>query len=322
MMVQFLWTNSNKVIPAPKLSSQHQEEVHMFFILSVLVAIGSVIAWWSARKGAVSSQLSRGSSAIFGVAAVIFALLAFGQMITVVPAGNVGVVDFFGTVSQTTLKAGINLINPLARVVKFSVKTEELKETMDVPSKEGLTVQLEISALFHLNPDKAAEIYKSVGENYVEILLVPQVRSVSRGVTAGYDARALYTSEREVLAQMIMADLEKLVEPRGITIEATPLRRVGLPAGLTASIEEKLRAEQESQRMQFVLTKEKQEAERKRIEAQGISDFQNIVTRGISEPLLRWKGIEATEKIAASQNAKVIIIGAGKDGLPLILDTK
>jgi prohibitin 1 len=294
----------------------------MFFILCAIVSIGSFIAWWSARKGAVSSQLSRGSSAIFGAAGVIFALLAFGQMLTVVPAGNVGVVDFFGTVSQNTLKAGINLINPLARVVKFSVQTEELKETMDVPSKEGLTVQLEISALYHLNPEKAAEVYKSVGENYVQILLVPQVRSVSRGVTAGYDARALYTSEREVLAQMIMADLEKLVAPRGITIEATPLRRIGLPAGLTASIEEKLRAEQESQRMQFVLTKEKQEAERKRIEAQGISDFQNIVTRGISEPLLRWKGIEATEKIAGSQNAKVIIIGAGKDGLPLILDTK
>jgi prohibitin 1 len=293
----------------------------MFFILSVIVAVGSAIAWWSARK-TPASQLSRGSSAIFGAAAVVFTLLALGQTITVVPAGNVGVVDFFGTVSQNTLKSGINVINPLARVVKFSVMTEELKETMDVPSKEGLTVQLEISALYHLNPEKAAEVYKSVGENYIQILLEPQVRSVSRGVTAMYDARALYTSEREVLAQIIMVDLEKLVAPRGITIESTPLRRVGLPAGLTASIEEKLRAEQESQRMQFVLTKEKQEAERKRIEAQGISDFQNIVTRGISEPLLRWKGIEATEKIAGSQNAKVIIIGAGKDGLPLILDTK
>jgi regulator of protease activity HflC (stomatin/prohibitin superfamily) len=193
---------------------------------------------------------------------------------------------------------------------------------MDVPSKEGLTVQLELSALFHLNPDKAAEVYKSVGENYVQILLEPQFRSVARGVTAGYDARALYTSEREVLTQMILTDLQRIVEPRGITIEATPLRRVGLPPGLTASIEEKLRAEQESQRMQFILTKEKQEAERKRIEAQGISDFQNIVTRGISEPLLRWKGIEATEKLAGSQNAKIVIIGSGKDGLPLILDTK
>jgi len=193
---------------------------------------------------------------------------------------------------------------------------------MDVPSKEGLTVQLELSALFHLNPEKAAQVYKTVGENYVQILLEPQFRSVSRGVTAGYDARALYTSERELVAQIIQKDLEKLVEPRGITIESTPLRRVALPEGLMSAIQDKLRAEQESQRMQFVLMKERQEAERKRIEAQGISDFQNIVARGISEQLLRWKGIEATEKLAASQNAKIVIIGAGKDGLPLILDTK
>src|SRR5207249_2208381 len=102
----------------------------------------------------------------------------------------------------------------------------------------------------------------------------------------------------------------------------TPLRRVGLPQGLSAAIEEKLRAEQESQRMQFILTKEKQEAERKRIEAQGISDFQKIVTQGISDNLLRWKGIEATLKIAESNNAKVVIVGNGKDGLPVILDTK
>ena len=294
----------------------------MFFIISILVAIWSFIAWWSARRTASSNAMARGSSAIFGAAGVLFAVLAFVQMFTVVPAGNVGVVDFFGTVSENTLKAGINMVNPLARVIKFSVKTEEIKEVMDVPSKEGLTVQLELSALFHLNPDKAAEVYKTIGENYIQIILEPQFRSVSRGVTAGYDARALYTSEREVLAQMILKDLEKLVEPRGITVEATPLRRVGLPPGLTASIEEKLRAEQESQRMQFILAKEKQEAERKRIEAHGISDFQNIVTRGISEQLLRWKGIEATEKLASSPNAKVVVIGAGKDGLPLILDTK
>lgn len=156
----------------------------------------------------------------------------------------------------------------------------------------------------------------------MQIILEPQFRSVVRGVTAGYDARALYTSEREMLALQVLKDLEKLVEPRGLTIEAAPLRRVGLPAGLTASIEEKLRAEQESQRMQFVLTKEKQEADRKRIEAQGISDFQIIVARGLSEQLLTWKGIEATEKLANSPNSKVIVIGGGKSGLPLILDTK
>ena len=294
----------------------------MLFILCAVIAVGSFVAWQAARKRANVNALARSSATILGAAVLLFGILAFSQIFTVVPAGNVGVVDFFGTVSDHTLKAGINLVNPLARVVKFTVKTEELKEVMDVPSKEGLTVQLELSALFHLNPDKVAEVYKTIGENYVEIILEPQFRSVARGVTAGYDARALYTSEREVLAQTIQKELEKLVEPRGITVEVTPLRRVGLPAGLTASIEEKLRAEQESQRMQFILTKEKQEAERKRIEAQGISDFQNIVTRGISEPLLRWKGIEATEKLASSTNAKIVIIGSGKDGLPLILDTK
>jgi regulator of protease activity HflC (stomatin/prohibitin superfamily) len=193
---------------------------------------------------------------------------------------------------------------------------------MEVPSKEGLSVQLEVSALFHLNPEKAAEVYKTIGENYIQVILEPNFRSVTRGVTAGYDARALYTSERELLAQTIQKDLVRMVEPRGITIESTPLRRVGLPPGLTQAIEEKLRSEQESQRMQFVLAKERQEADRKRIEAQGISDFQSIVSKGISEQLLRWKGIEATEKLAASTNAKVVVIGAGKDGLPLILDTK
>jgi prohibitin 1 len=296
----------------------------MLFIVSVIVVVAVVVAWRSLGRQVHANANSVAAASRSGVLAilVIAAVVALFQCFTVIPAGNVGVVDFFGSVSPDTLKAGINTRNPLARIIKFSVKTQEIKELMDVPSREGLTVQLEISALFHLNPDKAAEVYKTIGPNYIEIILEPQFRSVARGVTALYDAKALYTSERELLAETILKDLQKLVEPRGITVEATPLRRVGLPVGLTQAIEEKLRAEQESQRMQFVLLKEKQEAERKRIEAQGISDFQNIVTKGISDPLLRWKGIEATEKLAASQNTKIVIIGAGKDGLPLILDTK
>lgn len=295
----------------------------MVFLLALFVSIGALVVWNTARKRAnIGSPMARQSSTFAGMLAGVFLLIAVSQMFTVVPAGHVGVVDFFGTVSDVTLKAGINLVNPLARVVKFSVKTQEIKEVMDVPSKEGLTVQLELSALFHLNPEKAAETYKTIGENYVQIILEPNFRSVARGVTAGYEARALYTSERELLTLAILQDLQKLVEPRGITVEATPLRRVGLPPDLSRAIEEKLRADQESQRMQFVLLKEKQEAERKRIEAQGISDFQNIVAKGISEQLLRWKGIEATEKLASSPNAKIVVIGAGKDGLPLILDTK
>ncbi len=296
----------------------------MLFLFSLLIVAGSLIAWRNARRKVTQEHniVFKTTAMVAGLSAALFTVIAVTQVFTVIPAGNVGVVDFFGTVSENTLKAGINFVNPFARVIKFSVKTQEIKEVMDVPSKEGLTVQLEISVLYHLDPEKAAEVYKSVGENYQEIILEPQFRSVARGVTAGYEAKALYTSEREMLAQIIMVDLAKLVMPRGIVIESSPLRRIGLPPGLTAAIEEKLRAEQESQRMQFVLTKEKQEAERKRIEAQGISDFQAIVTRGISDQLLRWKGIEATEKLAGSQNAKVVVIGAGKDGLPLILDTK
>lgn len=288
----------------------------MFFILTAAIAIVAVFIWNSSRA---TNRQAAGAS---GIIAVVLVLIAFSQLFTVVPAGHVGVVNFFGTVSETSLKAGINFVNPMANVIKMSIQTQELKEVMDVPSKEGLTVQLEVSLLYHLNPDKAPEVFKTVGEAYENVIIEPQFRSVTRGVTAAYEAKALYTSEREHLSLLILKELTAATESRGVTVESAPLRRVGLPAGLAQSIETKLQAEQESQRMQFVLTKERQEADRKRIEAQGISDFQNIVTKGISEPLLRWKGIEATEKLAASTNAKVVIIGAGKDGLPLILDTK
>jgi prohibitin 1 len=242
-----------------------------------------------------------------------------GRSVRVIPAGSVGVVDLFGRVSPVALNAGIQFANPLARVVTMSIKTQELKEVMDVPSKEGLTMNVECSVLFHLDPERAADVYRTIGQEYVPVILEPQFRSVTRGVTAGYEAKALYTSEREHLAQLITGDLQKLLAPRGVVIESTPLRRLTLPQRITTAIEEKLSADQESQRMEFVLLKEKQEAERKRIEASGVADFQQIVAQGISPELLRWKGIEATTKIAESPNSKVIVIGSGKDGLPLIL---
>jgi regulator of protease activity HflC (stomatin/prohibitin superfamily) len=286
----------------------------MLFIIALIVVVASIFAYRSMKKFG-RYQEARFSLVGIGVGAIV-ALL---QLFTVVPAGTVGVVDFLGNVSDNTLKAGVNFVNPMARVVNFSIKTQELKEMMNVPSQEGQNVQLEISLLFSLDPDNASKIYKTVGENYADIILIPQFRSVVRGTTAKYEAKALYTSSREVLAHEIKDELEKLVGPRGILIDAAPLRQIALPAGLTASIEEKLKAEQESQRMQFVLQRESQEADRKRIEAKGIADFQDIVARGISQQLLQWKGIEATEKLASSQNSKVIIIGAGKDGLPVIL---
>ena len=194
---------------------------------------------------------------------------------------------------------------------------------MQVLSKEGLTIALELSTLYRLNAESAAEVYKTIaGGNFEEVILVPQFRSISRAATASFQASALYSVEREQLAIQIQQELSKVVGPRGVIIESTPLRGVGLPPQLIEAIEQKQRADQESQRMEFILTKEKQEADRKRIEAQGISDFQRIVATGISEQLLRWKGIEATLKIAESNNSKVVIIGSGKDGLPIILGDK
>nr|MCU0232213.1 prohibitin family protein [Acidobacteriota bacterium] len=247
--------------------------VFLLGLVLLLVGVGMTVAARQTRALDRMEVARRPAAAGAMVLIAIGLVVMLSQVIRVVPAGHVGVVDFFGNVDPVSRKAGINLVNPLARVLNFTVKTQELKETMDVPSKEGLTVQLELSVLYHLDPAKAPEVYRTIGPNYEEVILIPQARSVARGVTASYDARALYTSEREMLSKIIEEELQKTVGGRGIVIEATPLRRVGLPADLTKAIEEKLRAEQESQRMQFVLEREKQEAERKRIEARGIADF-------------------------------------------------
>ena len=163
---------------------------------------------------------------------VVALLIALLQCFTIIPAGHTGVIDFLGYVSDNTLKPGVNMVNPMANVEKMSIKTQELKELMSVPSKEGLSVDLEISLLFKLDSEKANEIYKTVGPNYAEIILMPQFRSVVRGVTARYEAKALYTASREKLAGEILDELEKLVGPRGIIVEQAPLRQIQLPERL------------------------------------------------------------------------------------------
>ena len=306
-------------------STSNRKGHPMFFIFLLLVGLVALIVFTNARKRfqVMRTQTLKASMNLAAVVATVGLLGAFTQIFTVIPAGHVGVIDFFGVVSDNTLRAGVNMVNPLAKVVKFSIQTKELKETMSVLSREGLTIGLEISALYRLDADSAANIYKKIsGGDYETIVLVPQFRSVSRAVTANFQASALYSTERERLGENIMQELSKIVGVRGIIIESTPLRNVALPSQLTDAIEQKQRADQESQRMEFILTKERQEADRKRVEAQGVADFQKIVATTISEQLLRWKGIEATLKIAESNNAKVVIIGSGKDGLPVILDTK
>ena len=254
----------------------------MLFLLSLAIAIGAIVVWVNARKKVhnENNPIFKTTASAAGIAALVFILIAFTQCFTQIPAGHVGVVDFFGVVSDKPLTAGIQPVNPLANVIKFSIQTKEHKETMQVLSREGLSIGLEISAIYRLNPDSVAQVYKTIlGGDYEGIVLIPQFRAISRAITASFQASALYSSEREQLAIGIQNELGANVIKRGVIIEATPLRNVGLPPQLTEAIETKQRADQESQRMQFVLTKEKQEADRKRIEAQGISDFQSIVAR-------------------------------------------
>ncbi len=256
---------------------------------------------------------------IIATAIVLFVVLSIANPVTVIPAGHVGVKDFFGNVSSTVLQPGINLVVPFTRVIKISTQTQEMMEEADTPSKEGLIIKLNVSLLYRLNPAKAVDIYKTVAGDYRKVIVEPQLRSAVREVTASYEAKALYSAERERIASEIMNLYTKITKDRGIITDQLLLRSIGLPATLATAIQEKLKREQESEQMKFILQREQQEAERKRIEAQGVSDFQKIVSQGISPALLEWKGIEATEKLAASQNTKVVVIGNPKNGLPLIL---
>jgi len=239
-----------------------------------------------------------------------------------IPTGNVGVLTLFGRVTGETLPEGIHLVNPLKSVQKLSVQTQSVKESANVPSNEGLILALDTSLLFRLDKDKAAFVYQTVGDNYAEKIVEPTLRAAIRASTSAHSANALYTNARELVQQQIQDELKSQLAPRGVIVENVLLRDVQLPAMLKGSIEAKQQAEQDALRMSFILQKEKQEAERKRIEAQGIADFQKIVATGISPQLLEWKGIEATEKLATSANAKVVIIGNPKNGLPLVLEPK
>jgi prohibitin 1 len=256
----------------------------------------------------------------FGILVLVIILLMAST--TSIPTGNVGVLTLFGRVTGETLPEGIHLVNPLKSVQKLSVQTQSLKESANVPSNEGLILALDTSLLFRLDKTMAAQVYQTVGADYVEKIVEPTLRAAIRASTSAHTANALYTNARELVQQQIQDELTKQLAPRGVIVENVLLRDVQLPAMLKGSIEAKQQAEQDALRMSFILQKEKQEAERKRIEAQGIADFQKIVAAGISQQLLEWKGIEATEKLAASSNAKVVIIGNPKNGLPLVLEPK
>ena len=267
------------------------------------------------HSGGGGKALVRGVGMLLLVGiAVIIAL----SSTSCVRTGHVGVVTVFGRVTGQSLSEGIHLVNPLANVTELSIKTQEIKEKAAVPSSEGLIMGLEASILYHLDPAQAATVFQQMGPTYADILLIPTFRSAIRAITAGNTAASLYSDGREGIAQQILEDVRRQVAPRGVIVENVLLRDLQLPETLKHAIEAKQQAQQEAQRMEYVLQREKQEAERKRVEAAGIKDFQDIVSQGISEKLLEWKGIEATMELVKSPNTKVVIVGNTKNGLPLI----
>lgn len=256
---------------------------------------------------------------ILGAVVILIALVKIiFSFIRIVPAGTVGVVDLFGQVMPQVRHSGLNIVNPFANIVVMNIKTEEEQESMNVPSQEGLSIDLDTSILFKVSPEKAAEIYRTVGMNYREIIVQPQFRSACRGISANYEAKALYTSGREEIAQKIFSELEGMLASRGIILEKVLLRSIQLPATVSKAIEMKLKAEQESEQMKFVLTKEKQEAERKVIEAEGIAKAQEIINKTLSQAYLQHEAIQAQMRMADSPNHTTVYIPSGDNGIPMV----
>jgi len=239
----------------------------------------------------------------------------------VVPPQHTAALETFGKMHDETWGPGLHAWAPWIGVHRINCRTLQTEEQTNTPTGEGLLVGLDVSLVYHANPDKAAEIFSRYGglDGLVANVLTPEFRSTIRDVTAGFNAVDLYSGRRTEVSATMVSELRKRLEGRGITVEAVLLRNVQMPRQVSDAVEMKLAADQKAQQMEFVLRKERSEADRKRIEAQGIADFQKIVTAGITPGLLTWKGIEATEKLAESSNSKFVVIG-GKNGLPLILN--
>ena len=250
-------------------------------------------------------------SALFVLIILLVGAILLGGFATIVPAGNVGIVDVFGEVSDEELPPAWHWKTPLVGIIPMTIKTQELKETSTIPTEEGLLVTLETSILFRIEPERANELYKTVGTSYTEVIIQPQLRSVIREVTARYEAKALYTSAREQITKDIFNVLQPLLATRGIVLETVLLRDLGLPTKVTEAIEAKLEAEQEAEQMQFVLQKEELEADRKIVEARGIKESQDIIDATLTERYLQYLWIQTL-----NENPNVMYV-ATELGLPM-----
>jgi regulator of protease activity HflC (stomatin/prohibitin superfamily) len=268
---------------------------------------------------------------IIGV--LFIAIGVFTKSIVQINAGEVGVKTLFGKVQNNILNSGLNFINPLMEVQEFDIKT--LNYTMSgitdeggkvgddairVLTADGLEVTIDLTVLYKVLPTEAPRIMRETGIDYSEKIVRPLTRTKIRDNAVYYDAISLYSTKRDEFQSRIFKSIEVDFEKRGLILEQLLVRNITLPASVRTAIELKINAEQEAQKMQFVLQKEKQEAERKRVEAQGIADYQRIINTGLTDKQLQYEQIKAYLELAKSPNAKVIVMGKGNT--PIILDSK
>ncbi|MFQ5513179.1 MAG: prohibitin family protein [Myxococcota bacterium] len=220
---------------------------------------------------------------------------------------------------ETVYGEGIHFLPPWNRMYIYDTRTQDQVEALHMLASNGLSVGMEMSIRYRVMTEQLPALHQQIGPGYYSKLIQPVVRSQSREVVARYKPEEIYSSKRKELADAIETAVKQALEGRHVLVDAVLIRNLDLPEKIKRAISEKLEEEQRAEKMRYTLDRERQEAERKRIEAKGIADFQKIVSAGISDALLRWKGIEATQALAESTNAKVVVIGSGKEGLPIIL---
>ncbi len=227
---------------------------------------------------------------------------------SVIRQGEVGVKRKLGKLDSKALPAGPVLFNPFTtRVIKLPVRTMNMEISSSLPSKEGLNVAAVISILYRIEPQMAPSIIENLGMNYDDVVINSVFRSAAADVCSRFYAKDMHSAQRALIEREITEQMTKLIHGRGIIVDAVLLKNIQLPAGLARAVEEKLEAEQDAQRMQFLLDREKQEAQRKMIEAQGIRDAQKILSEGLNRTIIEWQSIEAFREVAKSPNAKIIV---------------
>ena len=248
---------------------------------------------------------------------LFFSLLLVTSCMTI-KQGEVGVKRKFGKFANKGFTEGLKVYNPLTtRIIKVSTQTENLEVALSIPSKEGLNILSEVSILYNLKVSEVPDILREIGTDYEENVILPVFRSAVADVSANYFAKDMHTGQRSFIENAIKDRMMSYLEVKGIIVEAVLLKSIKLPASLSKAIEEKLEAEQQAQRMEFVLQQTEREAQQKRLEAEGIRDAQIIISEGLDQKVLQFKSIEAFEKLANSPNAKIII----SDGdMPIILN--